>query len=99
VNKLETMKAINKVLMCGLLAVAVSSCTITAPLTASTAEIGDKRGESETVVLFGAIYLNKDYGVKQAAENGKITSAIATMDVRTTNFLIFSKKALIVTAK
>ena len=48
---------------------------------------------------WGIIFLNKDFGLKQAAKNGKITSAIATIDMKTTNYFFFSKRELIVTAK
>jgi hypothetical protein len=43
--------------------------------------------------------LNSKYGIKDAAKNGNITSAIATVDEKTTSFLLFSKKTIIVTAK
>lgn len=79
-------------------ALALTSCTVIAPVTASRAEIGSLRGVSETVVFLG-IEFNGNYGVKEAATNGKIKSAIATVDEKTTNYLLFQKKQLIVTAK
>ncbi len=88
-----------KYLVASLLMLNLISCTVIAPLTASRAEIGSLRGKSESAVLFGSIYLNKNYGIKEAANNGNIKSAIATVDEKTTSFLIFSKKTLIVTAK
>lgn len=90
---------ITKGLLAGALVYTVASCSVTVPVTASNAEIGSLRGTSETVVLFGAIYLNKNYGIKEAAKKGKITSAIATMDEETKSYIIFQKKKLIVTAK
>jgi hypothetical protein len=75
------------------------SCTVIAPITASRAEIGSLRGTSKSTVLFNSIYLNKNYGIKEAANNGNINSAISTVDEKTTSFLLFSKKTLIVTAK
>ena len=92
------MKKIKNLGVLVVAAIALNSCTVIAPVTASRAEIGDKRGVSETTVVLG-VELNKDYGVKDAANNGKITSAIATVDEKVTNFLIFQKKQLIVTAK
>jgi hypothetical protein len=77
----------------------IVSCTVIRPVTASNAEIGTKRGISESAVLFNAIYLNNNYGVKEAANNGNINSAIATIDEKTVNYFFFSKKTLIVTAK
>jgi hypothetical protein len=89
-----------KALIFGCVATAlVSSCTVILPVTASRAEIGDKKGISTSAVLFGVIYLNKDYGIKDAAKNGNITSAIATVDEKTKNMLFFQVKELIVTAK
>ena len=75
-----------------------ASCSLTMPVAVSKAEIGQLRGSSSTVVLFG-IYLNSEYGVKEAATNGNITSAIATADEKVTNFIIFQTRELIVTAK
>jgi hypothetical protein len=77
----------------------ISSCTVVKPITISNAEIGDLRGKSSSIVLFGSVYLNSKYGIKDAAKNGNITSAIATVDEKTTSFLLFSKKTIIVTAK
>lgn len=89
---------INKIVLAVVLVSAMASCTVTVPVTASRAEIGDLKGESTSVVMFG-IYFNKNYGIKEAAKKGKITSAIATIDKRTKNFIIFRKETLIVTAK
>ncbi|MEY4604341.1 MAG: hypothetical protein RIT43_1633 [Bacteroidota bacterium] len=93
------MKVLRNIAIAGLIAGAMSSCTVILPVTASKAEIGELRGTSESIVLFQTIYLNKNYGLQEAAKKGKITSAIATIDEKTTNYLIFSKKELIVTAK
>jgi hypothetical protein len=93
------MRNIKNILTGGALALAISSCTVTLPVTASRAEIGSLKGKSQSTVLFGIIFLNKDFGLKQAAKNGKITSAIATVDMKTTNYFFFSKRELIVTAK
>ena len=92
------MKKIKNLSILAVAALALNSCTVIAPVTASRAEIGDKRGVSETTVVLG-IEFNKAYGVKEAADNGKITSAIATVDEKVTNYLLFKKKQLIVTAK
>jgi len=92
------MKKIKNVGVLAVAALALTSCTVITPVTASRAEIGQKRGVSQTAVFFG-IEFNKNYGVKDAANNGKITSAIATVDEKVTSYLIFKKKELIVTAK
>ena len=81
------------------IAAAMSSCTVTMPVAISDAPIGGKRGVSETNVLFGIIYMNENYGIKEAAENGKITGGIGAIDEKTTNYLVFAKKELIVLGK
>jgi len=80
------------------LAAVMTSCSITMPVAVSNAEIGSKKGVSTTTVI-GAIYLNKNFGIKEAAKNGKITGAIATIDKKVTNYVIVQKIELIVTSK
>jgi TRL-like protein family len=82
-----------------LFTVVLTSCSVTIPLAVSDAKMGAKRGESTTTTIFGLIDLNSDFGVKEAATNGKITGAIATVDIKVTNYYFFSKKTLIVTAE
>lgn len=86
------------VLSIGVIAVAAltSSCSVTLPLAVSAAPIGNKTGTSSTTVLFGA-QLNKNFGISEAAKNGKITGGVATADIKTTSFIIFRKKQIIVT--
>ena len=74
------------------------SCTVARPIAVSNAEIGAKKGTSTTTVVFG-YETNSKYGVKDAAKNGKITSAIATVDEEVQNFIFFQKRKLTVTAK
>ena len=84
-------------IMAGVVIVAtMSSCAVTMPVAISDAPIGGKRGVSESNVLFGIIYMNGNYGIKEAAKNGKITGGIGAIDEKTTNYLIFAKKELIV---
>lgn len=92
------MKKISTLLIASALTLMLSSCSTTMPIAASKAEIGQLRGTSSTVVLFG-VYLNSSYGVKDAATNGNISSSIATVDEKVTNFIIFQTRQLIVTAK
>ena len=93
------MKNINKLILAGFVATIMTSCSVTMPVAVSNAEMGDKRGVSESTVLFGVIYLNGNYGLKDAAINGGISTAIATVDEETKNMIIFTKKKLIITAK
>lgn len=80
-------------------AIITTSCSITLPVAASGAAIGDKVGESSTVILFG-IQLNKSYGVVEAARVGGIKGSVAIVDEKTTNYAgLFIKKTLIVNGK
>lgn len=92
-------RILSKIAIASLLLVFASSCAITVPVTVSRAPIGNKKGVSESIVILGVLYLNGKYGVKDAANKGKISSAIATIDEKTTNYLLFAKKELIVTAE
>jgi len=76
----------------------LASCAITLPVAVSNAPIGEKRGVS-TTTIFAGIYFNSNYGVKEAATKGKITGPIATIDEKTSNYIFFFKKELIVTSK
>lgn len=92
------MKKFNSLFLVAVVALMLSSCSITMPVAVSRAEIGQSRGVSNTVVFLG-VFLNSEYGIKEAASNGNITSAIATVDEKVTNFIIFQTRQLIVTAK
>ena len=86
----------------------MASCSITRPYTATNNPIGSKVGKSETGVIFGTsagdelavgvFVLNKNFGVIEAAKKGKINK-IATVDVKTTNYLFFQKVEIIVTGE
>ncbi|MCK9561569.1 MAG: hypothetical protein M0R02_02485 [Bacteroidales bacterium] len=75
----------------------LASCSVTLPVAVSEAPVGNKRGVSTTTVFLG-LYLNSQFGIKDAAKNGHITGAIATVDKKTTNFIFVRKVELIVTA-
>lgn len=95
-------------LAAGAALVALQSCSITRPYTATNNPIGSKVGTSETTLIFGSsagtnleaglISTNKKFGVIQAARKGKINK-VATVDVKTTNFVIFQKVEVIVTGE
>lgn len=82
----------------GAIAVAamLTSCSVTLPLSVSAAPIGNKVGISKTVVLFGNWQLNRDFGIGEAAKNGGIKGGVATADIKTTNYIFFQKKEIIV---
>lgn len=81
------------------LGAALASCTQVQPYAVSNATLGSKQGVSETIVLFGTIYLNGNYGLGEAAKKGKLTGGIATVDVETTThplaFLFYKKKLIV----
>lgn len=74
----------------------LTSCSITAPLCVSDAPVGSKKGSSATIVLFKAWQLNKNFGIAEAAKKGKITGAVAYADMKTTNYIFFIKKEIII---
>lgn len=80
-----------------ILALGLSSCTVTVPHAVTEHPIGSKKGVSKTTVILGAIYLNGDYSVADAAKNGKIKGPISTVDIKTTSYVLFSTKEIIVT--
>ncbi|MGZ3899609.1 MAG: TRL domain-containing protein [Bacteroidia bacterium] len=74
----------------------LTSCSVTVPLAVSAAPIGNKVGTSATTVIFGAWHLNKNFGIAEAAHNGKITGGVAIADLKVTNYVLFKKKEIIV---
>lgn len=96
------MKNLNKIkgiLAGAVLAFGLSSCSITQPYAVTEQPIGSKTGVSKTSVILGVIQLNGDYSVAEAAENGGITGPVSTVDVKTTSYVLFSTKELIVTGE
>lgn len=91
------MKNIIKISKIVLAAGLISSCSVTLPVAVSSAPVGDKTGVSKSTVIFGSIWLNKAYSAAEAAKNGKLTGGVSTIDEKTTNYVIFQKKELIVT--
>ena len=93
----------------GMMAVAaMASCSTIRPYTATNNPIGSKVGKSETSIIMGTssgdqlavglIVTNGNFGVIEAAKKGKIDK-IATVDVKTTNFIFFQKVEVIVTGE
>lgn len=92
-------KTLKKLVVAVAVIASMSSCTVIEPYAVTEAKIGGKKGTSETGVLFGTIQLNNNYGVAEAAKNGKLTGGIATVDRKITWHpfaFIFYKKTLIV---
>lgn len=95
-----------KIILFSAIAALITSCQITRPYTATNNPIGSKTGVSKTTYLgasFGdnlanGIIFNGKFGVIDAARNGKITK-VATVDVKTTNYVLFRKAEIIVTGE
>ena len=84
----------------------LASCSLTVPVTATNNRIGSKVGIVEATCLFAnpaggtlssGLVLG-DFTIAKAAQNGGITK-IATVDLKTQNFLLFTKNSLIVTGE
>jgi hypothetical protein len=86
----------------------ITSCSVTRPYAVTNNSIGSKTGSSTTTVVFGTsagttlaaglFVTNKDFGVIEAAKNGKIEK-IGAVDVKTTNFIFFQKVEIIVSGE
>ena len=91
----------------------LASFSITTPVTATNNRIGSKTGVAEATCLFstpsfgsgtntilsnGLVLGGKNYTIANAAKNGGITK-IATVDHKSQNFILFSKKSIIVTGE
>ena len=62
--------------------IAVSACSLTAPLAVTSNPVGTKTGESTALLLWGVVpLLNQDFGIYKAAKKGGI-SKISTVDVK-----------------
>jgi hypothetical protein len=95
-----------KTLLLGATVLFFASCIVTRPYAVTNNEIGDAVGTSKTTVIFGTssgtslqagvFSTNKEFGVIQAAKNGEIDK-IATVDVQTANYGLFSIVRIIVT--
>lgn len=98
----------------GAIAIALSSCSVTMPVTVTNNSMGTKTGIAKNNCLGvgtpvyagqdffpvsgGLCFNDKNYGLAEAAKNGGI-SRIATVDLKVTDYLIFYKYELIVTGE
>ena len=69
-----------------LVAGAMSSCSITLPVAATSNPVGSKVGTSKATGFLGALYFGADASIKTAAKNGGITK-ISTVDVKYSSLL------------
>lgn len=91
------MKKITGIIAGAILTMGFFSCTITVPYAVTEHPIGKNRGVSKTAVILGAIQLNGDFGIAEAAKKGKIRGPISIVDYKTTSYFLFSTRELIVT--
>lgn len=107
------MKLINYIPMIAAAAL-FSSCSITLPVTATNNPNAGKVGVATNNCLFmappkiggtgffpvsgGFCFNDKKYGIAEAARNGGINK-VATVDLKVTDYIIFSKYELIVTGE
>ncbi len=101
------MKIFKTILPVTLLAVILSSCASTMPYAVTNNAIGSKKGVSKSGMIWsltawgnlsGGIVFNNKFGVLEAIKKGNITS-VATIDVKTTHYFVFTKKEIIVTGE
>ena len=97
--KIEIMiKKIKFVLSICIAVLVMASCSMTAPLAATSNTLGKKVGEANATIVLGLVF-GGDYSVQKAMKNGGITKC-STVDVKTTNILgIVIKKKCIVTGE
>ncbi|WP_053002450.1 TRL-like family protein [Kordia jejudonensis] len=67
------------------LALAMTSCSITMPVTATSNAVGSKVGKSSATVVLGFAF-NEDASIRTAAKQGGI-SKISTVDIKVKNVL------------
>ena len=84
-----------KILLLGLLASALSSCSVTYPGVA-TGNVSEKEGVSEKKVWLGLALKPIDVSIEKAAKNGKITK-VATVDFQVKKSLFSTTYKTIVT--
>jgi len=92
------MKKIIILLSAAVVMSTATSCSVNRPLSVSAAPIGTRVGVSKTGVLFGGIK-NKNFGIAEAAHNGKITGGVGVADMKVTSSIfsfIYYKKQITV---
>jgi hypothetical protein len=76
---------IKSILVLAAVIIFTASCSITAPLTATSNAVGSKVGTSKATIVLG-FYFNQDASIQAAAKSGGITK-ISTVDVKYGNIL------------
>ena len=95
------MKKISAVITAVLAAFAITACTSTRPVCATSNPVGSKVGTATAALLFSWIPIpfSQDTGIQKAAKNGNI-KLISTVDTKTFTFLgIYTSVTTIVTGE
>ena len=72
---------------CALFSIAaLSSCSLTLPVAATSNPVGAKVGTSKAAIFLSVLVFNGDASIQTAAKNGGITR-ISTVDLKQTNIL------------
>jgi hypothetical protein len=91
------MKNFKTILGALVLGTTLASCSITVPYAVTENPVGANQGGSESFYI-GTIELNGDFGIADAAKNGKIKGGISTVDMKTTTyfpFLLYKRELLV----
>ena len=106
------MKNIYKIFTVVTLGFSIVSCSTILPIQATNNKVNLKKGTSTNSCLFAApipgqgpgtavsygICFNKKYGIIEAAKKGGIDK-VGSVDLKSTNYLLFTKYELIVTGE
>jgi len=79
-NKIRTIFALLAV------ALMMSSCALTLPVTATSNTVGAKVGTAKATGYLGLLFFDADASIRTAAKNGGITK-ISTVDIKNTSIL------------
>ena len=80
------MKKVAKFAMACVVALGVSSCAVTTPITATSNPVGNKCGVAKTTTVLSIFGGSADCGINKAAKNGGITR-ISHVDAFQKNYL------------
>lgn len=79
-------------------AIALQSCSISAPVLVTDNPVGSKVGEAKYKVILGFPPINADAGIATAAKNGGITR-VATVDIKVKGGLFSQTVSTVVTGE
>lgn len=92
------MKKIKNLLIAGLFAFSLASCSIAGPVMITDNPDGGKVGKASYRVIFGFILDGGDGSIKSAAENGNITK-VSTVDFKMESGFFVTRYITVVTGE